>query len=489
MQLADPVLLNGSALAKLCRLIAWSGFLFIGILVFFYMPWQLTQAISPAAVAGIGIGSAGFSLWLALKICKLPAIKRLPCNSAIGLIIAALVAGVFVRVVWLLIVPPVQLSDALDYWNAALRLLETGTYSYGQPGRELYAWRPPGYPFFLAAFIAAFGSQPWIPAATNITLYVLTSLVVVLISRRLSGYASAVFAVSLLAIWPSLIFLTGLAFNEPLSMFLFTLSFFSFIEAEQRGWLCAAACGVLTGLGALVRPVLLALPVLWIGYVLMKNGGRGLSIQLAGLAIISMALIIAPWTVRNYRVLGAPVLISTNGGDVFYRANNPLASGGFSSQGAKNLAIYKTNELLWNRMGYDWGLQWIKENPVAFLKLAVKKQGILLGEDETGVYWSLGRGHGFTGAAYKALAALSNIWWSAIWILSIIGLVRARHFFWNDQRGALLLLMVLFFVAVHSVFESQPRYHLPFLGLLSVVASFALYPPAKQSKSVESLEI
>ena len=35
-----------------------------------------------------------------------------------------------------------------------------------------------------------------------------------------------------------------------------------------------------------------------------------------------MAVVIAPWSIRNHSVLKEFVVISTNGGDVFYRANN-----------------------------------------------------------------------------------------------------------------------------------------------------------------------
>lgn len=61
------------------------------------------------------------------------------------------------------------------------------------------------------------------------------------------------------------------------------------------------------------------------------------------------------WTVRNCTIFGTLVIISTNGGDVFYRANNPLATGGFTPIGEKDLKVYKGDELLWNRMGYTGG--------------------------------------------------------------------------------------------------------------------------------------
>ena len=40
---------------------------------------------------------------------------------------------------------------------------------------------------------------------------------------------------------------------------------------------------------------------------------------------MAMLLAILPWTMRNKLVLHHFVLVSTNGGSIFYRANNPKA--------------------------------------------------------------------------------------------------------------------------------------------------------------------
>lgn len=53
------------------------------------------------------------------------------------------------------------------------------------------------------------------------------------------------------------------------------------------------------------------------------------------------------------------------------------------------------------------------------------------------------------------------------------------YFLSNDPMGGLLIWMILFFVAVHSVFESQPGYHFPFVGLLLVISAFAISPPGR----------
>ena len=80
--------------------------------------------------------------------------------------------------------------------------------------------------------------------------------------------------------------MTGLAFTEPLSAFLSTASFWALIELERGGWPYAFFAGVLTGLGALVRPSFAYF------VALMKRHRRWSSIQLTAVAATSMVLVI-----------------------------------------------------------------------------------------------------------------------------------------------------------------------------------------------------
>jgi len=386
--------------------------------------------------------------------------------------------GVILRMSWVVLVPPVQLSDYKDYLEAAHRLIYTGSYYYIYDNHVLYAWRPPGYPFFLAACIFLWGDHPAMPTIINLIFYLLTSILVYRIVIVLSGEKKAgLFAVLILALWPSYIAITGLAASEHLSILLFTAVFWFFWVAnkeitDRHSWIYAGMTGLLTGYGALVKPPLQMLPVLWILYILMLKKERKFAIRNAVIALLSMAIIILPWTIRNYYKLGGLVAISSNGGDVFYRANNPMASGSFERTGERDLTIYLSDEILWSKKGFEWGKEWIKQHPIDFIKLSIKKMGLLLGEDTSGIYWTLERGHQQTGIGYKILLAFSDFWWITVWILVICGTIRSWHYLTGHASGGLLLWMILFFVVVHSVFESHSRYHMPMIGLLSVLAAF-----------------
>jgi 4-amino-4-deoxy-L-arabinose transferase-like glycosyltransferase len=479
---------SDNTMAMLLSYLIWFFFLAVGMMVFFYIPWQLFDA-SIFGIMCTGIAASSIIVWIAVSSHP----NRLQETSTIEkqhyyLTLAIIVIGIIFRITWVHLVPPIQSSDSYSYWNAAERLLETGIYSFNKGGNVWYAWRPPGYPFFLAACIAAFGRNPWVPAFTNIVFYILTSVTVNSIARRIANDKVAILAISLLAMWPSHIAITGLAATEPLSILLFAAVLWAFMMCSHRGWYYAAITGMLAGFSALIRPSLLALPIVWMLFIVINRHSRQLILLQTALALISMVLVILPWSMRNYRLFGEFTLISTNGGSIFYRANNPLATGGYTTHGERDLNAYISDEVAHNGMGYAWGMEWIKENPFDFLRLAIRKQAILLGTDATGVYWSLKQGHGETGLTYLVLQAISQVWWIGVWGLTMIGTIRQRHFLINNSIGGLLLLMILLLILIHSVYESGDRYHMPFIGILLVISGLAIYPSKKYIFENEILE-
>ena len=100
-------------------------------------------------------------------------------------------------------------------------------------------------------------------------------------------------------------------------------------NAEQRArWTRLVSAGMLIGLAALTQPGFLLFPGVVLASELLRN--RPLRKTAESTVLIGMAMVMAilPWTVRNYLVFHRVVLISTNGGSVFYRANNPMANAG-----------------------------------------------------------------------------------------------------------------------------------------------------------------
>ena len=102
-------------------------------------------------------------------------------------------------------------------------------------------------------------------------------------------------------------------------------------RATRRG---AILAGCLAGTLLLVEPILaLALPicavVFWLGEAAGSWRGRFGRAPLARVALMAAvaALIITPWTVRNWMVHGRPVPIKSTFGYAFWQGNNPISWG------------------------------------------------------------------------------------------------------------------------------------------------------------------
>ena len=443
-----------------------------------YPPYRMfSDDAFVVAGSAILVVLSGVFFWATRSIKWSPDIEQVAYRKWLLVVI---LGGLALRVVYITAVQPVQLSDMESYWNAAIRLLEEGRYYYPTPLGDLMAWRPPGYPFLLYILIAVFGKAPWIPWLINGMCFAVTILSTSALARQIGlTNRSALITAVILACWPGAIAGFGMAATEWLSLALFTAGFWAFLKSQcmetspgaRTGF--AILVGLMTGVGVLVRPSLLFVPLIWIMYSLSSRQNFSRSLIATTIALVVTVMVIAPWTVRNAVVLDAFVPVSTNGGSVFYRANNPLASGGFATVGARDIDALKENEVEWNRTGFQWGLQWIKENPTDFLVLAVKKQAILLGSDDTWIYWSVFRAHGQSDFTYDLLRFIANTWWIVILLALPAAAIRRRAFLMECRTGIALLAMTMYPVAVHSVFESQPRHHYPIIGFLAILVVMA----------------
>ena len=174
---------------------------------------------------------------------------------------------------------------------------------------------PWGYAYFLAPFYRLFGDRPWIPllaqAALNGLVPIMLYRLVSLEFDRRTGVAAAV--------------LTGLlSFNtlyastqssDAVCTVIFVAALLLFAEGRARGGLLwFAGAGVLFGLAPQFRPNLVMLPAALAGlYLLVRPRNRAKIAQVA-VYLVAVAVILAPWTVRNYRLLGLLLPTSTHGG-------------------------------------------------------------------------------------------------------------------------------------------------------------------------------
>lgn len=391
--------------------------------------------------------------------------------------------GVALRLLWVLEIPPVQHSDFLAYWRLAEQLVDSRLYAESVDNHEFRAYRPIGLPMMLAGGFALFGESPAVPVAINLFAYVVSSALVYSTAGRLGHASLGRAGVVLLMLYPANIAMTGLAATEPLSICLYLGVAWALLGATRGPRLYPLLAGVLLGASALLRPSLLPALVVAVCFLAALRLPARVRIQGIILLLAGFALLVAPWAIRNYMVLGEFVMISTNGGDNFYRANNELATGGYVREGARPLHLYMFDEVLWNRVGYAWGTEWIVDHPLAFAKLCLVKLGMLLSNGAVSIEWTLKGTHGETGPLYFLLFGLGEAWWILAWSLVGVALYRHRRELSASLNATLLFSFVLLIAAVHAVFESQPRYHSPMVGIIIVLAALAFAPPSGVQKA------
>jgi 4-amino-4-deoxy-L-arabinose transferase-like glycosyltransferase len=396
----------------------------------------------------------------------------------------AILVGVALRLAWALLLPAPFTSDGWSYYRLAENLAE------GEPYRTLndgWAEWPPGYPFLLFLLFQVFGVGPWAVTAANLLLFAAAVPVVHALGRRMGDEGTARLGVLLLALWPNLVASAGVACKEMVITVLLPLALLLYLVAEgrARGWAWRLGAGLVLGAATLTQPALMLLAGIFPVYELLRRAPPLRAAGRLALLLLGMAAVISPWSLRNYRIFGEVVPVSTNGGSVFYRANNPLASGGWIEHGERRLDGY--DELTGSKLGFAWGKEWIRENPEDFLRLALTKQVLFLGDDATGVYDTLKRGRGLSGALYAGLKLASNAWWWGLWALILVTLFLHRDLA-RRPEALLFMLTVLYFWAIDSVFESGARHHVPLVGLLAILAACASVTEAVRGRVTSLVE-
>ena len=461
--------------------IVWTLFFLVTLEALFSVPllsWELAVGAGRLSGVWIALGASlviCFVLWRWLPLWRrvLAFVSaRLGNISTKHLFWFSFLFGVILRVLWVLAYPAPQHSDQAAYFGLARNLVEQHSYSVSQGG---LAYWPPGYPFFLAVWFLVFGFKTWVPILANLILFGASLLVVERLARRIGGAPAANLAMLLLAVWPTMVMTAGMASKEMLVLFLLGLALLVFFNAQEAGWtppgvLLAILTGVLLAFASLTQPSLLLFPSVLLAAEWFRKERLTVAIPRLCIVGIALCLVIFPWTLRNHRVLGAWVPISTNGGDVFYRANNPLATGGYTPAGEQSLE--GLSEVDRGKAGFRLGKEWIRAHPGKFLALAVRKQVLFLGDDAQGAFETLKRGLNIGGLPYVAWKGVCNLYWWLLWIAILLLLaVQWRQRLLESAPLASVMLGILYLYTIHSVFESGAKYHEPLIALFVVVAA------------------
>ncbi|MCL6623066.1 MAG: glycosyltransferase family 39 protein [Fimbriimonadales bacterium] len=329
-------------------------------------------------------------------------------------------------------------GDQQDYERIAKEFALTGEFMPGS------SYRPPLFPFVLGIYYRLVGFSPegffWLQALMG-------SLVVLMVAygaSRLLHFRAGMWAGLLCACDPVLIHYTTQLLTENLFLPLFVLAGLClFLGGDSF----KPIAGALWALAALCRPIIVALGLILVLIDIWRNKRDPRKIAITLLSVLAFSLVLAPWVVRNYRVHGAFVPLTTNTGVNLWMGNNENATGWYlpSDLGPRLPA----DEIQRDRIYLQEALRYIRENPLGASLLFLKK--VIL-------YWQ----------PYPHPAPMMYL--VLLGVLALWGILRE----WHLPLVRTLVALVLYFNLSTGVFFAAHRFVVPVLPLLTLLASLGV---------------
>jgi hypothetical protein len=209
-----------------------------------------------------------------------------------------------------------------------------------------------------------------------------------------------------------------------------------------------------------------------------KNHVRWPAIKGLTLVVLVLALMVTPWTIRNYRAFGTFVLLNTNAGFAFFWGNHPIYGTKFIpllNQSYQDLI--PPNLLLLNEGKLDQallreGIKIVLNDPVRYVLLSLSR---------TEEYFKF-----LPSRDSSLISNISRVGSFGIFLpFMLVGIWMSLSFFRNpvfSKRRSYLLILYLFIIiytAIHLMSWTLIRYRLPVDAFLIIFAAVALNSLAK----------
>jgi hypothetical protein len=203
------------------------------------------------------------------------------------------------------------------------------------------------------------------------------------LSLLLTSQKVALIAATMVAVWPSFVYLCNEFHSISIYILLGVAAVYYLVRYVQvsQSWRDAISLGLCMGVLLLCRAEAIVLLGAY-AFILPLRCGRASIFKALAVSLIALACL-APWTLRNYRALGHPVLVSTAGGFNLWVGHNPHASGN-SEYSLDNLnpsqraswegeARGRDIEVNDDHLFTSFAMDFVRSHPKGELRLAVRK--------------------------------------------------------------------------------------------------------------------
>lgn len=380
-------------------------------------------------------------------------------------------------------------DDEIDYHRLAVNLATSGEFAFvsGRPT----SMRPPLYPTVVAGVYGIVGVDGQTAIRVlQAMLGLLTVVVVYFLGREMFTPRVGLWAAGICCFYPSLLASNNLLLTE--TLFTFFLGLFCLVTFRSWNRNSAsgmAIAGVVLGLAALTRSVMWLFPpvlALFVLFALRELSWRRRAL-LAFAPVVTFALTIMPWAVRNTRLQQTLTTIDTMGGRNFMMGNyehTPLDRpwDAVSNQGdtswagilsAEDPSYRHTTQGQRDKLALRRTLNYIPHHPGITLKRSVAKffhfwqldRSLVAGA--TSGYWGQ-----WPKPALFGLAATVSGASAVVIVMAVFGFLLRPDL--SDRKHWFALLVVVFVCAIHTIVFAHARYRLPLTPILTVFAASAV---------------
>jgi len=173
-----------------------------------------------------------------------------------------------------------------------------------------------------------------------------------------------------------------------------------------------------------------------------------------------------PWVVRNYRIMHAFIPLSTNGGWVFWSANNPYMNKGPRGQcmpteiGNLKEKLKRMSEVEADSYLRQITFSYIRKNPLLYCQRALNRFGR---------FWAL-----FPHKKYYSYSFWlgSGVIYIPLFLLAFVGALFAKE---KQKDCSLFYFLFLSQTIVNMVTRACIRYRLPIEPYLIILATFGFF--------------
>jgi 4-amino-4-deoxy-L-arabinose transferase-like glycosyltransferase len=271
-------------------------------------------------------------------------------------------AGLVLRLLFVVYFPAVT-DDSRIYADLATNWLQHGIYGITQPGEVVPSdERLPGYPGFLAAIFALFGTGNFRAVMlAQILVDLGTCFIIADLARRTVSDRSARIAFVLAALCPFLANYAAAVLTETLEVFFTTLALdcavagFDHLSQGRVRWKAWAGSGLSIAACILLRPdggivlVAVCFYLAFLGWKRWRAHSSAVPLVKAATLVSLLALVpLAPWTIRNLRTLHHFQPLAPR----YATERDELAPRGFNRWAATWIVDYASvEEIYWNVPG------------------------------------------------------------------------------------------------------------------------------------------